>query len=353
MKHLKVKSIPQIWDDVDILIPSRIHMSLFNDERISLGNPWWWCLAMAINGFNTSIRIEVCEWDDLNVIWTKVELVEHIRSLFKNHCWIKTINWFNVDVKKHENLHLWFGSSVSEFLWILLAFNVLYWNILTNKEIRKMVGYNYVEYDNNKQLLSKGYETGWWPASMLYGWIVLLTDCLEIVDRFDVADIYKVLCFIPKSSYLGEKKLWRDPFWEQNVFFESKKFHQMIGATANKVFYDLLPVFKAKDMDAIWDIVEDLNFMMGNIGTIRTRYSVSYFYLFEKIRKIWGKLVGLSSTWPIVYVLATEDVLNQVKYDMSNDIDEILGVFDVSQWILIKHNWRKIKTEKYPDTEKF
>ena len=84
----------------------------------------------------------------------------------------------------------------------------------------------------------------------------------------------------------------------------------------------------------------------------RTIIVRSSFFLQRK-GKIWGKLVGLSSTWPIVYVLATEDVLNQVKYDMSNDIDEILGVFDVSQWILIKHNWRKIKTEKYPDTEKF
>lgn len=347
-----MKSIPKIWDEVQLEIPSRIHMALFNDERIGLWRPWWWSISIAIDAFKIHISIKVVKSVD-QVCGIPKDLSNHIINVFCNA--IKTNRGefgFKINVLRNNVKHIWFWNSVWIFLWIILWLNALYGYQLTNNQIRKLIWYNYVEYEDNYWLVP-WYETWGWPACMLYWWLAILTDSLEIIDCVRLDNKYKVLCFLPSKFYQWTKNVSRSSFSEKKVFEESRRFSALIPATSNKVFYDLIPAIKNKDMISIWNIVEDLNYMMGNIWTIRTRYSSSYFLLFEKIKRLWWIITWISSTWPTVYVVATQNKLNYILSQLHNDIDKILWIYDIStgfDWFLNKH---PIKKNKFPNLQKF
>lgn len=344
--------VPKIWENIKLKIPSRIHISLLNDERISLWKPWGGALGMAVDMFQTEVIITVKKDQGIIISPRYSPNIEHIIKVLAKVFW-NEVKRIHINIKKNTYTHIGFGSSVMQVFWVAFWLNYLFWSPLSNKELRKIIWYNYVENVKWNKKVSLWYETWAGVACALYGWLLLLTDQLEIVEKMQIENIYKVICFIPTKEYTSNKNKKRDFLWEVNVFYESKKFHPLLNATAEKVLYDLIPAMKQKNMELLGEIIYDLNFMMWTMWTIRSRYSVWYYVLFEKLRELWGTFVWISSTGPMIYVLVHKNKSDKIIDFIKEKKFDLLWEWSVSQWITVCYNDKESVISVFPDSNVF
>lgn len=347
-----IKRINEIFiknKKVDLVLPSRIHLNLFDDSRMSTVLPWCWWIVLSIDINPTIVKVKRIKGNEIkiNTDTTWIALIQHIVEIFKEIFSLDGI-WLQIEVYQKEKLHMWFWSSAMKLIWTTIALNAILGFPLINKEIRKLVWLNYVEVSSKKWYLVKWYETWWASIAALYGWLTLFTDKLQIIDNMQLDNIYKVMVFVPNETYIWDRNISRDVAGEDIVYTRWKKFWSLIPATAYKVFFDLLPAMKNTDILLIWDILSDLNFMMWNIGTITNRYSPKYYDLFDKIRKLWWIITGISSTWPSVFVVAEGKQIDRIKEELALDISYLHWVWNISNWLKMSVDDKEIKIS-YPD----
>jgi len=337
---IKVDAVNLAGKKALVSAPSRIHISLLDDSRVELAKPGGGGIALAVDILNTEVEISVIEGGK-DKIEKEFNSIRHLVMVFKKALKLEQISFAVRVIKRNEN-HIGLGSNATQLIAVAAGINELLGRPFNNRELRFIIGHNYTEDVSGKNIVSRGYETGCACVTSLYGGLSLLSDSMEIVENMAIPPNYKIMVFLPVKKYISKKDVLRTYDGEEKVFDYGKKFWPLLTATAYKVFYDFIPAMKCGDIAKIGEIIYDLNFMMGTIGTIRGRYSVSYYGLFEKIKGMGGIITGISSTGPLVYVMADKIVLEKIKKEIKGDIEKIIGIGSVGNGMKIKIDGKEI-----------
>lgn len=344
----KPKSRHFVGREITVRSPARVHMMALDESSMTLENPGGGGLVFGTDLLETICTVTVTESRGIKLLQPARPSALHIARLFEKLFDLEV--GLTIQVNQQIREHLGLGSTTMLLLATSVAINEAFDCPLSNRQLRRVLGYNYVEDSESAELVNPGYQSGCASVAGLYGGLTLVSDDLEIAAHMKFPDGYKVLLFVPNSEIQRVGGLSRTFEGEMQAIAAGQRFWPLINATTRRVFFELIPAMCKKDIRQIGQVIYDLNFMMGKIATIIVRYSVAYYTLFEKMYCMGADIVGLSSAGPIVYAIANEQILGNIaqQLEINGEVEELLGIGNISTGLKVLCDG-KVKQYSMPD----
>lgn len=291
---------------LEVLIPSRIHATVLDMNRFSTGKCGGGGVGVAIKLYNRC-RITSTKDPHVTVVGDRPQLALHFALVFKEI--LGYAGGFEIELADQGRRHVGLGSSTGSICAISVAINEVLGRPFTNRELRRIVGYNFCEESpRQSEYLIRAFETGLGSMVGIHGGWIVASDDLELVHRVALPDT-KVVIFIPdvpslRTEYDGKTTAAQSEaelLLRRARYLDARQGYEK----AYWVLLDLIPAMIRGDLEAMGRAMLDISF----IGSKRAECELhglegaSIFHWLGLFRELGAELVGLSSVGPAVAAL--------------------------------------------------
>jgi len=284
-------------DVVTVNAPARIHLTVLDMNRFSPARPGGGGIGFAIQVY-CSVSVE-CIDEGLEIDYSRASLIKHFAGIFK-----KTVNYqggFRIRARDHEHKHVGLGSTSTVMIALAKALNVATGSPLTDDQLRKLVGYNYVE-ETSDGRIAPGFETGVGPAVSIHGGLAVTGDELALVYHHPFASDRNVFIVIPPSeiSSAGDK--------EFDLLMNKARTLDYRDRELKAYFFlmDLVPALERNDLKKIGEVIWEIEFRGSKRAEVE-HHSYGIYHYMNLLREKNLEFVGMSSVGPSIAVVSALD----------------------------------------------
>ena len=286
---------------VTVRVPARIHLTVLDMNRFAPNRPGGGGFGFALQLYSTA-TVE-CIPSGIEINYTRVPMLRHLVAVLQ-----KVTGYtggFRISVTDHERKHVGLGSTGTVLTAVAHAINAAIGSPLTTKELRLLVGYNYVEETETGEVV-EGFETGVGPAAVSYGGMAVMGDELTLVSCHPFAKGKNVFIIIPpvEADAAGES--------EFNVLMNRARVldYRDRELKAYLVLMDLIPALIHDDLRRAGDVVWEIEFRGSKRAEVEHNSFMIYQYM-SHLREAGFEFVAMSSVGPTIAVVtesSREDV---------------------------------------------
>jgi beta-RFAP synthase len=271
--------------------PARIHLSVLDMNRFAPDHPGGGGIGFAIQCYCTA-EVECTNY-------SRFSIVENFVEVFK-----KTVGYpggFKIKATDHQHKHVGLGSTSTVMIAVATAMNEALGKPLTNNQLRKLIGHNYVEEtaDGN---IAFGFETGVGPAVSLYGGMAVLGDELTLVYHHSFAAEKNVYVVIPPTgiSSAGTQEFDLLMNKARTLDYRDRELKAYL------FLMDLIPALEQEDVKKAGDIIWEIEFRGSKRAEVE-HHSFEIYHYMSKLREAKLEFVGMSSVGPSIAVVTNLD----------------------------------------------
>jgi beta-ribofuranosylaminobenzene 5'-phosphate synthase len=184
---------------------------------------------------------------------------------------------------------------------VATALNYAVGSPLSNTQLRKLIGHNYVEetVDGN---IAFGFETGVGPAVSTHGGMAIMGDELTLVYHHPFAEGRNVFIIIPPTdiSSAGTQEFDLLMNKARNLDYRDRELK------AYMFLMDLIPALERDDVKKVGDIIWEIEFRGSKRAEVEHHTYRIYHYM-SMLREAGLEFVGMSSVGPSIAVITDRD----------------------------------------------
>lgn len=289
---------------ITVNAPARIHLTVLDMNRFSPDRPGGGGIGFAIQVY-CSVSVE-CTPAGLEIEYSRAALIRHFVSVFR-----KTVGYnggFRIRARDHEHKHVGLGSTSTVMIALAKALNVSVGSPLTDDQLRKLIGYNYVEETADGHIAS-GFETGVGPAVSIHGGMAVMGDDLSLIYHHPFAEGSHVYIVIPPTeiSSAGDQ--------EFNLLMNKARMldYRDRELKAYMVMMDMIPAIESGNLEKVGDVIWEIEFRGSKRAEVE-HHSFAIYHYMSQLRDAGFEFVGMSSVGPAIAIITNknEDFVDSV-----------------------------------------
>jgi beta-ribofuranosylaminobenzene 5'-phosphate synthase len=289
--------------------PARIHLTVLDMNRFAPDHPGGGGIGFAIQIYCTA-EVE-CTKKETEIDYNRESIIRNFVAVFK-----KVTGYaggFTIKATDHQHQHVGLGSTSTIMIAVATAMNEAVGKPLTNAQLRKLIGNNYVEEtaDGN---VAFGFETGVGPAVSTYGGMAVLGDELTLVYHHSFAAGKNVFIIIPPTdiSSAGTQ--------EFDLLMNKARTLDYIDRELKAYLFlmDLIPALERDDVKKAGDVIWEIEFRGSKRAEVE-HHSYAIYNFMSQLREAHLEFVGMSSVGPSIAVVtaldrkALEKIINPLR----------------------------------------
>jgi beta-RFAP synthase len=177
------------------------------------------------------------------------------------------------------------------------ALNVAVGSPLTDDQLRKLIGYNYVE-ETADGRIAPGFETGVGPAVSIHGGLAVMGDELTLVYHHPFAEGRNVFILIPQTdiSSAGDKEFDLLMNKARMLDYRDRELKTYL------ILMDMIPAIENEDLKRVGDVIWEIDFRGSKRAEVEHHGFEIYHYM-SQLREAGFEFVGMSSVGPAIAVI--------------------------------------------------
>jgi len=304
------KPIAPFSETVTVRAPARIHLTVLDMNRFSPSRPGGGGVGFAIQLYCT-VTV-TCTEKDIAIDYNRPAIIRHFIEVFKKLSGYK--GGFSVIARDHQHQHVGLGSTSTIMIALANALNRAVGSPFSNDQLRKLIGYNYVE-ETVEGNVAFGFETGVGPAASTHGGMAIMGDDLTLIYHHSFAEGKNVYVVIPPSdiSSAGTKEFDLLMNKARVLDYRDRELKAYL------IMMDLIPALEKGDLTRMGDIIWEFDFRGSKRAEVE-HHSFAIYHYMSRLRESGLEFVGMSSVGPSI-VIITEKPGSEVE-----DIVRALGL---------------------------
>ncbi|MCQ8893147.1 MAG: GHMP kinase [Methanolinea sp.] len=287
------KEIHPVSRTVTVRAPARIHLTVLDMNRFSPSRPGGGGVGFAIQLFCTvDVR---CQEQGLSIDYNRPAIIRHFVEVFRRASGYR--GGFAIRATDHQYQHVGLGSTSTVMIALANALNTAVGSPFSPDQLRKMIGYNYVEetVDGN---VAFGFETGVGPAASTYGGMAIMGDDLTLVYHHPFASGKDVYVVIPPSdiSSAGTKEFDLLMNKARVLDYRDRELKAYL------IMMDLIPALERGDLRRMGDIIWEFDFRGSKRAEVE-HHSFAIYHYMSRLREAGLEFVGMSSVGPSIAII--------------------------------------------------
>jgi len=323
------RRVKEMDERISVTLPARAHLSVLDMNRFAPGYPGGGGVGVAVNKY-LELDIKLSHRTKINGL--RPSIIEHTLKIISDVLGYE--EGFQVNVKEHGLLHKGLGSTSALMSSVAFGSNYLLGQPLDLRELRLLVGLNFVE-EADKGLVRPGYETGVGPMAGFYGGLVIMADGLEILHRMPLKGL-RGIAIIPKDD--------ADNAGESEVDLLSKKASELDARDGDQksyeVLFSLFPGAIKGNVHAVGDSIWNLQKLGSKTAEVKHHtHSDEIYSTMEFLRNHGGVITGMSSVGPTILSLFCDEFdLNNLETTVKKilPIEEIMPIAVDNNGVVVK-----------------
>jgi beta-RFAP synthase len=277
--------------------PGRIHLSVLDMNRFAPDHAGGGGIGIAIQ-CNCTAEVE-CTKKSVEIDYARAPILEHFAAVFKMATGYK--GGFRIRATDHDHKHVGLGSTSTTMIAVATAMNHAIGSPLSNAELRKLIGHNYVEETADGSIAS-GFETGVGPAASSYGGMAVMGDELALVYHHPFAEGKNVYIIIPPSdiSSAGTQEFDLLMNKARTLDYRDRELKAYL------VLMDLIPALERGDLQKAGDVIWEIEFRGSKRAEVE-HHSFEIYHYMSRLREAGFEFVGMSSVGPSIAVVTGLD----------------------------------------------
>lgn len=299
-------------DIITVNAPARIHLTVLDMNRFSPNRPGGGGIGFAIQVY-CSVSVE-CIPEGLAIDYSRASLIRHFVSVFQ-----KTVGYtggFRIRARDHEHKHVGLGSTSTVMIALAKALNISVGSPLSDNQLRKLIGYNYVEETADGRIAS-GFETGVGPAVSVNGGMAVMGDELSLIYHHPFAEGCHVYIVIPPTdiSSAGDQEF--DLLMNKARMLDYKDRE----LKAYMIMMDMIPAIESGDLKKVGDVIWEIEFRGSKRAEVE-HHSFAIYHYMSRLRDAGFEFVGMSSVGPAIAIITNraDDFVESILRPMGLNI---------------------------------
>jgi len=202
------------------------------------------------------------------------------------------------------------------------ALNVSVGSPLSDDQLRKLIGYNYVEETADGRIAS-GFETGVGPAVSIHGGIAIMGDELSLIYHHPFARESHVYIVIPPSdiSSAGDQEFDLLMNKARMLDYRDRELK------AYMILMDMIPAIESGKLEKVGDVIWEIEFRGSKRAEVE-HHSFAIYHIMSQLRDAGFEFVGMSSVGPAIAIITnrSEDFVETVLHPLGLKIAIRTGV---------------------------
>ncbi|MCX6698816.1 MAG: GHMP kinase [Methanomicrobiales archaeon] len=280
-------------DVITVNAPARIHLTVLDMNRFSPDRPGGGGIGFAIQVY-CSVSVE-CTPDGLQIDYSRAALIRHFVAVFR-----KTVGYtggFRIRARDHEHKHVGLGSTSTIMMALAKALNISVGSPLTDDQLRKLIGYNYVE-ETAEGRIVPGFETGVGPAVSIHGGMVVMGDELSLIYHHPFAEGNYVYIVIPPTdiSSAGDQEFDLLMNKARVLDYRDRELKAYL------IMMDMVPAIESGDLKKVGDVIWEIDFRGSKRAEVE-HHSFAIYHFMSQLRNAGFEFVGMSSVGPAIAII--------------------------------------------------
>jgi len=278
---------------VHVSAPARIHLTVLDMNRFAPDHAGGGGVGFAIQCYCTA-EVE-CTDGTIEIDYNRRPIIYNFVEVFR-----KTVGYkggFRIRATDHEHQHVGLGSTSTVMIAVATAINEAVGKPLTNDQLRKLIGNNYVE-ETADGTIAFGFETGVGPAVSTHGGMAVMGDELTLVYHHPFAQGKHVHILIPPTdiSSAGTKEFDLLMNKARTLDYRDRELKAYL------FLMDLIPALEREDLKKIGDIIWEIEFRGSKRAEVE-HHSYKIYHYMSMLREADLEFVGMSSVGPSIAVV--------------------------------------------------
>jgi beta-RFAP synthase len=240
-----------------------------------------------------------CTKKGLDIDYNRAPIVENFVAVFSKA--VGYTGGFRITATDHQHQHVGLGSTSTVMIAVATALNEAVGSPLSNSELRKLIGHNYVE-ETADGSIAFGFETGVGPAVSTHGGMAIMGDELTLVYHHPFAEGKNVYILIPPTdiSSAGTQ--------EFDLLMNKARTLDYRDRELKAYFFlmDLIPALERDDLKKIGDVIWEIEFRGSKRAEVE-HHSYGIYHYMNLLREKNLEFVGMSSVGPSIAVVTDVD----------------------------------------------
>jgi len=296
---------------VTVVAPARIHLTVLDMNRFAPEQPGGGGVGFAIQLYCT---VEAsCIPGGLEIDYTRTAIIRHFCEVFR-----QTVGYsggFRIRARDHQYAHVGLGSTSTVLIALAHALNRIVGSPLTGDQLRKMIGYNYVE-ETIDGKIAFGFETGVGPAVSTHGGMAVMGDQLSLIYHHPFAEGMQVFIVIPPTdiSSAGTREFDLLMNKARTLDYRDRELKAYL------VMMDLIPALEDEDLEKAGNVIWEIDFRGSKRAEVE-HHSFAIYHYMSRLRESGLEFVGMSSVGPSIAVVTRRS---------REDVEQILRPLDLT-----------------------
>ena len=287
---------------VFVRAPARIHLSVLDMNRFAPDHSGGGGIGFAIQCYCTA---EVaCTKKGLKIDYGRAPIIENFVAVFKKATGYT--GGFTIMATDHQRKHVGLGSTSTVMIAVATALNKAVGSPLTNTELRKLIGNNYVE-ETADGKIAFGFETGVGPAVSIHGGMAVMGDDLTLVYHHPFAEGKNVFIVVPPTdiSSAGTKEFDLLMNRARTLDYRDRELKAYL------FLMDLIPALERDDLKKTGDVIWEIEFRGSKRAEVE-HHSYRIYQYMSMLREAGLEFVGMSSVGPSIAIV-TDKGHNEIR----------------------------------------
>jgi beta-ribofuranosylaminobenzene 5'-phosphate synthase len=282
---------------VRVRAPARIHLTVLDMNRFSPARPGGGGVGFAIQLY-CSVEVE-CTAQGLEIEYGRPFIIRHFVEVFKKITGYK--GGFKIKAIDHQHEHVGLGSTSTIMIALANALNYAVGSPLDSDQLRKAIGYNYVEETAEGDVVF-GFETGVGPAASTHGGMAIMGDELSLVYHRPFAAGKNVFIVIPPSdiSSAGTKEFDLLMNKARVLDYRDRELKSYL------IMMDLIPALEADDLTRMGNVIREIDFRGSKRAEVE-HHSFEIYHYMSQMHDAGLEFVGMSSVGPSIAIITEKD----------------------------------------------
>jgi beta-RFAP synthase len=282
---------------VHVKAPARIHLTVLDMNRFAPDHPGGGGIGFAIKCYCTA---EVsCTGNVTEIDYNRAVIVENFVAVFKKA--VGYTGGFRIRVTDHDYKHVGLGSTSTVMIAVATALNEAVGSPLSNDQLRKLIGHNYVE-ETLDGSIAFGFETGVGPAVSTHGGMAVMGDELTLIYHHAFAEKKNVYIIIPPTdiSSAGTQEFDLLMNRARTLDYRDRELKAYL------FMMDLIPALEEDNLKKIGNVIWEIEFRGSKRAEVE-HHSFEIYHYMSRLREAGLEFVGMSSVGPSIAVVTALD----------------------------------------------